>query len=186
MSASILSECFGEFSVSAQRLETLPAYSVSEEAEQIRAWRAGRARPERSIRNDDYLRSVAADVLDGRERSRIRVVDLPLSDYVRWEFDGYTENAAAGEQVRIAVRSGGSPEAQKALEAVSWDFWLFDFGTEDEQAVLLEYGQDGKFVDAHLATQVDLAHCHRVWQAAWQHSVPLNEYRARRKTSSAA
>lgn len=186
MSESILSECFGEFSVSAQRLETLPVYSVSEEAEQIRAWRAGRARPGRSIRNDGYLRSVAADVLDGRERGRIRVVDLPLSDYVRWEFEGYAENAAAGEEIRIAVRDGGSAEAQKALAVVSWDFWLFDFGTEEERAVLLQYGPDGDFEDAHLATQVDLAHCHRVWQTAWRHSVPLNEYRARRKTSSAA
>lgn len=186
MSGNILSECFGEFSASAVRLETLPAYSVSEEAEQIRAWRAGRARPERSVRNDDYLRSVAVDVLDGRARGRIRVVDLPLSDYIRWELDGYAENAAAGEEIRIAVRNGGTPEAQKALAGVSWDFWLFDFGTEEESAVLLEYDQDSQFTGATLATYGDLRHCHRMWQTAWNHSVPLNEYRARRKASSAA
>ena len=186
MSGNILSECFSEFSVSAQRLETLPAYSVSEEAEQIRAWRAGRARPERSVRNDDYLRSVAVDALDGRERRRIRVADLPLSDYVRWELEGYTENAAAGEEIRIAVRNGGTLEAQKALTAVSWDFWLFDFGTEEETAVLLEYDQDGQFAGAQLAEHADLVYCHRMWQTAWKHSVPLNEYRARRKAPSAA
>ena len=186
MSGNILSQCFGEFSVSAQRLEVLPAYSVSEEAEQIRAWRAGRARPGRSVRNDDYLRSVAVDALDGRERRRIRVVDLPLSDYIRWEFEGYTENAAAGEEIYIAVRNGGTYEAQKALASVSWDFWLFDFGTEEENAVLLEYDQDGQFVDAQLATAADLVYCHRMWQTASKHAVPFNEYRARRKTSSAA
>jgi hypothetical protein len=186
VSASILGECFSEFSVSAQRLELLPVYSVSEEAEQIRTWRAGYARPERSVRNDSYLRTVAADVLDGRERSRIRVVDLPLSDYVRWEFEGYTENAAAGEEIRIAVRGGGTAEAQKALAGLPWDFWVFDFGTEEERVVLLEFDRDGEFVAEHLATQVDLRLCHRAWQTAWKHSVPLNEYRARRKASSAA
>jgi hypothetical protein len=175
VSGDILDECFRQFRSSAFRLETLPAYAISGEAERIEAWRDGRARPERSVRTSEYLREVAANVLAGRERMRVRIVDHPLSEYCLYQMAGYIESAAAGEQIRIVVRNGGSEQARPDLDGVAGDFWFFDMGTEYERAVLLEYDR-GAFTGAHLAAQPDLALCRRLWVLAHKHSVHLNEY----------
>lgn len=177
MSGDILDECFGSFRRSALRLETLPAYAVGGEAERIQAWREGRARPERSVRTSEYLREVAANVLAGRERIRVRVVDHPLSEYCRYQMAAYIESAAAGEQIRIVVRDGGSKQAREELEIVR-DFWFFDQGTEHERAVLLHYDANGAPTGAHLATEPDLALCRKLWASAYEHSVHINEYLA--------
>jgi hypothetical protein len=176
VSGDILDECFRQFRSSAFRLETLPAYDVSGEAERIEAWRDGRARPERSVRTSEYLREIAANVLAGRERMRLRIVDHPLSEYCRYQITGYIESAAAGEQTRIVVRNGGSEQTRPDLDSVGGDFWFFDMGTGDERAVLLEYDATGAFTEAHLAAGPDLALCRRLWALAYTHSVHLNEY----------
>jgi hypothetical protein len=185
VSGNPLDDCFREFRLSAIRLECLPAYSVHGEAESIQAWREGLPRPERSLRTSDYLRDVAVDVLNGRQRARVRVVDEPLSEYIRWELDSYTENAVAGEEIRIAVRNGGDDKAQRDLADVS-DFWYFDRGEEDERAVLMYYEADGTFISSHLATAVDHSWCRRMLARAWKHSVPLNEYVAARQRRTTA
>jgi hypothetical protein len=177
VSGDILDECFGSFRHSAFRLETLPTYTSSSETERIEAWRAGRARPERSVRTSEYLREVAANVLAGRERTRVRIVDHPLSEYCRYQMAGYIESAAAGEQIRIVVRNGGSKRAGQDLEIVS-DFWFFDQGTEHERAVLLDYDARGAPTGARLATEPDLASCRKLWATAYEHSVHINEYLA--------
>jgi hypothetical protein len=177
VSGDILDECFDSFRHSAFRLETLPAYAVSGEAERIEAWREGRARPERSVRTSAYLREVAANVLAGRERTRVRIVDHPLSEYCLYQMAAYIESAAAGEQIRIVVRNGGSKRARQDLRIVS-DFWFFDHGTEHERAVLLAYDAVGAPTGARLATEPELAVCRELWATAYKHSVHLNEYLA--------
>jgi hypothetical protein len=177
VSGDILDECFNGFRHSAFRLETLPAYAVSGEAESIEAWRAGRARPERSVRTNGYLREVAANVLAGRERTRVRIVDHPLSEYCLYQMAAYVESAAAGEQIRIVVRNGGSKRAGQDLRIVS-DFWFFDQGTEAECAVLMDYDAAGAFTGTRLAAEPELAVCRKLWATAYKYSVHINEYLA--------
>jgi hypothetical protein len=177
VTGDILDECFRSFRHSALRLETLPVYAVSGEAERIQAWREGRARPERSVRTSEYLREVATNVLAGRERTRVRIVDHPLSEYCRYQMAAYIESAAAGEQIRIVVRGGGSNQAGQDLDIVD-DFWFFDQGTEHERAVLPHYDAKGAPTGAHLATEPELASCRKLWAIAYKHSVHINEYLA--------
>lgn len=186
MTGSILGNCFSEFRFSARRLETLPAYLVPEEAESLAAFRARRPVPERSLRTNDYLREVAEDVLAGRERLRIRVVDEPLSPYIQWELERYSENQVAGEQILITVRNAGDEKAQRKLAQLAGDFWFFDAGEEDERAVLMEYDHQGGFAGAQLGTAGVLHDCRKMWNLAVQHAVPLNEYAARRRRIAAA
>jgi hypothetical protein len=185
VSGGPLDRCFCEFSLSAIRLECLPAYCGHGEEGSLQAWREGKPRPERSLRTDGYLREVAADVLGGRERARVRIVDEPLTDYIRWEMLAYAENAVAGEEIRIAVRKGGSGKAQRDLAEAS-DFWFFDRGGENERAVLMYYEQDGTFISSYLAAAVDHAWCRRMLAKAWRHSVPLSEYAAAARQGTAA
>lgn len=186
MSGNILSECLSAFRVSAWRLESLAAYSDPDEDEQIRAWRDGQPRPERSVRTDAYLRRVASDVLAGRDRKRIRVLDEPPGEYARWELTGLAENAVAGEETWVTIRRSGTSVLVPALAESPLDFWLFDAGTEDERAVLMEYDTAGAYVTSHLATAVDHRWYWSLWKAAAVNSVPLADYLARNRQATAA
>jgi hypothetical protein len=187
VTGDILDDCFRYYRYSAFRFETLPAYDAGgEEAERIRAWRLGLPVPDRSVRTSEYLREVAAGTLAGRQWRRIRIADEPLSEYLRYELVAYAESAAAGEEILIAVRGGGTPEARKALAGIATDFCLFDSGTENETCVLMEYEAGGTFTAARLATAVDHRYCRRLWDKAAAHAVPLNEYLARTRRRTAA
>lgn len=186
MSSDVLDACFRDFRVSALRLETLPAYHVAGEAERIAAWRNGQPRPERSVRTNAYLREVAADVLAGRDRIRIRVVDHPLSDYLRYQFAGYVESAAAGEEIRVAVRQGGTRAAQRDLAVTGPDCWVFDRGADSERVVVLYYDTDGRYQGAELADPARAAECLSELDWAAMHAIPLNEYLAQAGLATAA
>lgn len=185
MTGEILEECFSAFRFSAVRLETLPAYAVADEAARIAAWREGRPRPERSVRTSDYLREVAQDVIWGKERRRIRVIDLPMSEYARYQMTGYMESAAAGEEIRVAVRHGGSRAAQSDLDGMA-DFWLFDSGTEHARGVLMDYDEAARFTGSRAAGPVELEACEAMWDVAARHAVALNEFLAEASLTIAA
>lgn len=183
MTADPLDECFAAFT-SAVRVETLPAYSVPSEAARIRAWLAGQPRPERSVRTDEYLREVAQDVINGKTRARVRVVGHPLSDYERYQILGgsYTETQAAGEEIRIATPVTAEIPARVALIG---DFWLFDHGTDDVRAVLMDYSPAGAYLGSHLADPTRLRACCAAWDTLYRLAVPLNTYLAGRHTAAA-
>lgn len=79
---------------------------------------------------------------------RVRVVGRPVTDYTRYEFAMYSENVAAGEQIRVVERASvlGADTAW-----VNDDFWLFD----DETAALVRYDEQGHFLGAHQASDLD-------------------------------
>jgi hypothetical protein len=168
-----LGRLFASFRQSAFRLETLPAYDVEEEAESLRAWRAGEPRP--AWHEDrEWCRLVAHARAAGKFMQRVRVVRRPLSDYIRLEFDwGYPDNIAAGEDIRILELTGEDqlpfvPDAERG-----YDFWCFDGLT----VVRLEYDGAGRFVQP-----VDVSHHAQQFIAcqdyARRRAVPFSDYRA--------
>lgn len=173
-----LDECFAQFTHSAVRLETLQTYSVPGEAERIAAWKAGRPRPERSVRTNGYLREVAEHVIAGRQRARIRIVDEPLSEYVRYQITGYLESQAAGEEIEIAVRQGANTRAMIDLGALTDDFWLFDQNYSTARAILMRYDGNGQLTGMQAATYTEVNACRQAWGYASRHTVSLNEYLA--------
>lgn len=136
---------FDSFRFTVVRLETLPAYDVGgAEAVRLRAFHDGRPRPARSVRTDPWLARIAATTMHGKSWSRTRVIDEPMTDYQRYQLVSYAESQAVGEQVRIARRSEVDPE--------SGDFWLFDAGTENAHAVLMNYDEAGRWLGPELAS----------------------------------
>src|SRR5260370_37376704 len=76
-------ELFGTFRESAFRLETLQYYVLAEDEPRRRAFREGRPLPPRPGKTDS-MRLVRDAVAAGRRGHRVHVVDLPLSDYIRY------------------------------------------------------------------------------------------------------
>lgn len=104
--------------------------------------------PHRTPGNDSCPALVARATAAGRSIVRVRVVGRPVTDYTRYEFAVYPQNVAAGERIRVVERSS-VPGADTAW--VNDDFWLFD----DETVALVRYDEQGCFLGADRATDLD-------------------------------
>jgi hypothetical protein len=165
---------FDRFATDVFRLENLQSYAVSQEDARLKAFRAGTARPERSVRTEPWLARIAVTTVAGKSWERVHVVDHPLSEYLRYELVGYVESQAAGERILIADRA-----VDEALTQLGEDFWLFDGDSPDAYAVLMHYDEAGHFVGFDHSTEADvLARCRRERDLVRRHAVGLNAYLA--------
>lgn len=151
------------FKTSAFRLETLPVYDSPRETEMLAAFMRG----EEVRLPDDFawLQMVRSHTAAGRSMQRVRMIQYPLSDYIRFEMSLYPQCVEAGEEIRIWVGDGsllGSPK----------DFWLFDRDTCFE----LHYDSRGAFLGAE---PVEVTYNRQSMRLALQRSIPLADYTAR-------
>ncbi len=167
-------ELLETFRESAFRLETLQYYELAEDEPRRHAFREGRPLPPRPGKTGS-MRLVRNAVASGRRVHRVHVVELPLSEYVRYELAVYPENLACGEEVHIAVRSD-HPD----LAGLSTDFWLFDAESGSPSVVWFRYAPDGRLVsrDYSIASD-DISLAREQLAIALAHSVPLGEFIAR-------
>lgn len=165
---------FNRFNGQVVRIETRQHYAVTEEDARIAAFRRGLPRPERSVRTSPWLRRIAFTTALGKQWQRIRIVEHPLSEYLRYQLPGYSESLAAGEEILIADRAA-APE----LAGLRDDFWLFDAGTPNAFALLMEYDGDGRFTGYEHTTDPEvITRCVRQRDTAAAYTVPLNTYLA--------
>jgi hypothetical protein len=165
---------FDSFRHTVHRLEALPAYAVGgSEAERIRAFEHGLARPEQSVRTSPWLARIARSTLvDGKQWSRTRVVDTPLTDYQRYQIDNWRETQAVGSKTLIARRAD--------VGDVGPDFWLFDASTSAAFAVIMRYDKAGHWLGAeHTDDPTVIADLVAVQAAVDAHAIPLNEFLVR-------
>lgn len=137
MTPEELGRLFSTFERSAFRLECLPTYAVTEdaEAEAFRLWLAGGQPPKKAR---DWPKLVASATANGKKMQRVRVIRA-MTAYLRFELSwGYPDNVAAGEDIRILELRAG--ESLAGMPEV--DYWLFD----DATMVRLEYDGAGRFL----------------------------------------
>ena len=165
MTTPDLGALFESFTTSAFRLECLPSYDVTEDAERdaYRLWLAGERPP---AREREWPKLVASAVAAGKTMQRVRLVESPPTDYQRFEMEhGYPANVAAGEAIYILDHR---PDGLLTV-----DFWLFD----DATAVVLEYDDEGRFLAPVVAET--LAPYRQARDMALKSSRPFREYRRR-------
>jgi hypothetical protein len=169
-----LRDCFNTFTREAFRLETLQAYNVPQEAELIASWRRGEPQPERSPATSPWLARIAAGVAGGKAWRRVHVVQLPLSEYLQWELEGYVQSQDAGEEIRLVDRR----HVNRALH----DFWLFD----REIAVDMRYDGRGRFIGGELVSEpARITRRCTIRDEVWAAGVPLNDWLATQRRQSA-
>ncbi|MEW1719468.1 DUF6879 family protein [Streptomyces sp. NPDC093109] len=102
---------------------------------------------------------------------RARIVSEPISDYVRYEYDGTFMNVVAGESVRWLPR-----RQTLGLALPSVDFWVFD----DATVLFHHFTGDGQLADdgREYTTDPALAKlCSSSFESVWQRAIPHEEYR---------
>lgn len=124
---------FNTFKKSAFRVETLQKYNVNEEQEGFANF-LNHGILDNNLNNDWY------DIIKkaknrGASITRVHLIKLPLTDYLRFEIELYKLNEKYGEEIFILIDN----QTEKQIN----DFWLFD----DEFVLDMQYSDDGKFID---------------------------------------
>lgn len=156
---------FRDFRSEAWRLETLPAYNVPQEAEEIRAFQAGE-RIDPHVHTNDYTDDLRRLRGEGKAKGRVHIVTRPLSDYLRYEFMYYRPHAWAGEDIRI-MDVTDRPNPLAGVE----DFWMFD----KSEVVLMRYEPDGTQIGREVY-EGDTSPYIEYQRIALSESVPFEEY----------
>jgi hypothetical protein len=151
---------------SAVHLEMRDAYTPSDR--QFLEWKAGKPRP--APASPAWYDLVRTHVGRGIRFRRVRVVSEPVSDFIRFEYEGTAGlNIAAGEEVRWLPRRRASD-----LCLPGNDFWLFD-----DRVIRFHYfSGDGDIVEDELVCDPAVIRiCASAFEAAWERAIPHADYR---------
>ncbi len=165
---------YSAFTHGAFRLEGLQQYLVDFEAERFGAFREGQPLPPRPQSSQAWFRMLREGIAAGKRWHRVHVVERPLSDYVRFEFEAYRDLTEVGVEVRIADWDDLEAAAVDPVALCGEDFWLFDVETDHPLAIRMEYDADGRYL-GYQATRDPgyIAECIRRRDLAWSASVPF-------------
>jgi len=165
---------FTDFRISATRIETLPAYDVPEEAEDLAVYRSGAPLPRE--RHVEWSANVRKAVASGKYMGRIHIIDgHALGPYLQYEVFWYYDVAsAAGEDIRFIFR-------EEVPDLDYRDTWIFD----DETVLDLSYSAEGKLLFINKNEHPDrLDQARTAWREFYDRSFSLAELHAMIRNSS--
>lgn len=141
-------EQFKSFKAEAFRLEVLQAYGEPSEHKAFDMFLSGRPPGREFIA--DWCDMVSAHRESGKSMSRVHLVNLPLSDYMKFEIEcAYKYTQEAGERIYLLDSSQVPAEQASCLQE---DFWLYD----DERVMVQEYTPEGRLEHARLTDEPQL------------------------------
>lgn len=174
VSGDAFSDLFRNFEHTAWRLEVRTAYGVANEDDPYRQFLAGEEPDTEWF--GPWLRLMEEQTAQGKRVERVRLIDDPPSDYLRFELWGTPFNQSAGEDIRYLDRR----KAQD-LSLPGYDFWLFD----STLLARLQFGENDRFLGVTLDRDPAEVVRHCYWRdAAWHHAESFADYMER--TTAAA
>ncbi len=162
-----LDELFRTFASAAWRLEVRSSYGVLAEDHPYQDFVAGNE-PDIDWFTP-WLGLIREQICQhGKRVERVRVIDQPPSDYLRWEIYLNRWNAEAGEDIRYLPR----PVAD-SLRLPAYDFWIFDSTT----VAFMVFAASGEFTGPVLVTDQAVTRQHLAYQnTAWKAAIPYDQY----------
>lgn len=146
---AVYSEYWGTLQREFFKVETFQSYKASFEEPAFLAFRQGELDKARELLRQNLLRDPAAAYSKIRERGiafrRVHIVDLPLTEYLKFEIESYRVSTELGEEISFALKDEVS---KSALPAPLIDFLLFD----DARLILHNYNASGEWNGAEVLT----------------------------------
>lgn len=159
---------FSNFDRTAYRLEVRTAYGVKEEDGPFQCFLAGEDPGIDWLR--PWLDLMSEQTRRGKRVERVRVVDDPPSDYLRWEIVNTPHNLQAGEDIRYLLRRRACE-----LQLPEYDYWLFD----NSLLVFLCFDERNRFLGFRTSEDAEALARHTHWRdRAWRQALRFDEYRA--------
>ena len=152
------------------RLQTLTRYDVESDGGDYQRYLSGEAAPEPEAKTA-WLEELKGLVHSGRQWRNVHVVQLPLTDYLRYQFEwGYVYNTEAGQQIRI-INADAELKGQELLEL--GDFFVIDQG----EVLEMIYDDEGRFEHAsHISDEATAQRFRDAAHTAWKIAVPFTEW----------
>jgi hypothetical protein len=157
---------FRTFDRAAFHLELKDSYHVPEESGPFALFLEGM--PDDFAWHQPWLNIVREATGAGKSMTRVRVVSVPHTAYVRWGLTVAPLNIGAGEDIRWLPR-----HLAAGIDFPADDYWLFD----DRRVVFTVFHPDGRFLggretaDARVIDQ-----CRRAHEQAWALAIPYDRY----------
>lgn len=104
------------------RMETLPEYHVPSDTLLFEQWKKGELKPNEDEAWFKQLKETKAKKI---KMQRVRIVPLPLPEYIRYEIDYWKTSQKCGEKFLFLK----SEDYQKIISTLNFnpeDFWMFD------------------------------------------------------------
>lgn len=115
-----------------------------------------------------WLRMVQEVTAEGRRFARVRVVELPLSDWTRYSYTLARHNIAAGEDIRYI-------EHDNAPDLPDYDYWLLD----SSKLVVMRFDETDRFVGGEIIEDPSEIVQANYWRdAAWHKAVRRDDFAA--------
>ncbi|MGW9347878.1 hypothetical protein SAMN05421803_106129 [Nocardiopsis flavescens] len=156
---------------SAVHLEMRDVYGVDEEAEEFEVWKRTGEGTDWDDRDSWWLpfyQAVSDVATRGGTVRRARIVSVPATDYILFEYAETRGNLIAGEQVRWLPRRNATDIALPGN-----DFWLFDNRT----LYVNHFSGDGHPTEPEITEAPDVVKlCSSAFEAVWERAVPHAEF----------
>ncbi|KWX03188.1 hypothetical protein TH66_00810 [Carbonactinospora thermoautotrophica] len=159
-------DLFRTFEHTAFRLETRAAYGIPEEDEPFQRFLRGEEPPSDWLR--PWLDLITEQTRQGKRVERVRLIDEPPSDYLRFEVWSTPLNLQAGEDIRYLPR-------RRALELQlpKYDYWLFD----SRRLAMMHFDHAGRFQGAEIVEDPRTVVQHAYWRdTAWHYATPYQAF----------
>jgi hypothetical protein len=150
---------FETFEHTAFRLEVRDRYNAPYEDESLQKFLAG----EPEYIDDsfkEWLDLVRAATAEGRRFSRVRVVNLPLTDYSRYGIAYARFTNAAGDDIRYLTW-----DRARAVGLPDHDYWLFD----SRKIARLHFDEDDHLLGVEVIEDPAAVVQHNYWRDAARH-----------------
>jgi hypothetical protein len=165
------SKFFTTFKREALHLEMRDAYAIKDEAERFARFL------EKGYRDQDaeieerrpWMTLIQDATAAGKVFRRVRIISEPVTDYIRYEWEGTGPNVEAGEEIKWLPRRFAS-----AIALPGNDFWLFD----DSTVVFTVFTGEGDVFERQLTTdRAVIQLCRSAFEAVWSIAIPHSEYK---------
>ncbi len=152
------------------RLEAIPEYGVPEDLVQFEKWKLGESDLDEASIN--WLGNLNKTKERGVKMQRVRVVPLPLSDYIKYEIYFWKHSMQNGEEILFLEEK----EYDRLIQPLNFkpkDFWMFD----DKVLIIFHYDKTGDFVMEESITDMQTTNEHlELKQKLLQSAIPMEEF----------
>jgi hypothetical protein len=113
-----------------------------------------------------WLRMVREAATEGRRFARVRVVDLPMSDWTRYSYALAQHNIKAGEDIRYIERSN-------APDLPDDDYWLLD----SSKLIVMRFDETDRFIGGELVEDpAEIVQANYWRDAAWHRATRRDDF----------
>jgi hypothetical protein len=120
------------------RLESIPEYNIPGDIELFEKWKKGKLKINK---NDSWFNRLRNTKEKGISMQRVRIVPLPILDYIKYEMEFWKISRECGE-VFLFLEESKYDQIKEGLNFNPEDFWMFD----DKNLVIFHYDETENLV----------------------------------------